>query len=222
MESRKSAVSRRERAALLAQVPRRTCSRKRNLGPICLPRDLDMKSLMVTPRGPCHPSDLANTLRRVARAMLDEASPDAVSLREAARRAGVSATAAYRHFANKEELLASVAAEGFKELAAAMEGRDRERSARGCGIAYFDFALQKRGLFRLMFDPFWSSGRNTRSWTRPRARSSVCFGASRSASMSGHAKMMWRGWLPGAWLWPVQGPRPPDARRGFSIQAALS
>ena len=113
-----------------------------------------MKSLMVTPRGPCHPSDLANTLRRVARAMLDEASPDAVSLREAARRAGVSATAPYRHFANKEELLASVAAEGFKELAAAMEtgatGSDR---LGGVGIAYFDFALQKRGLFRLMFGP---------------------------------------------------------------------
>ena len=119
-----------------------------------MPRDLDMKSLMVTPRGPCHPSNLPKALRAAARAILDEAGPDAVSLREAARRVGVSATAAYRHFANKEELLASVAAEGFRELAAAMEtGATESDPLGGVGLAYFDFALQKRGLFRLMFGP---------------------------------------------------------------------
>jgi AcrR family transcriptional regulator len=75
-------------------------------------------------------------------------------LREAARRVGVSATAAYRHFANKEELLASVAAEGFRELAAAMEwGATGSDPLGGVGVAYFDFALQKPGLFRLMFGP---------------------------------------------------------------------
>jgi AcrR family transcriptional regulator len=66
----------------------------------------------------------------------------------------VSATAAYRHFATREDRLASVAAEGFRELAAAMEtgttGSDR---LGGVGLAYFDFALQKRDLFRLMFGP---------------------------------------------------------------------
>jgi AcrR family transcriptional regulator len=119
-----------------------------------MPRDSDMKSLMVTPRGPCRPSNLPRALHAAARAILGEASPDAVSLREAARRVGVSTTAAYRYFVNKEELLASVAAEGFRELAAAMEravtGSDRFG---GVGLAYFDFALQKRGLFRLMFGP---------------------------------------------------------------------
>ena len=79
--------------------------------------------------------------------------PDALSLREAARRVGVSTTAAYRHFANKE-LLAFVAAEGFRELAAAMETGATESDRLGrVGLAYFDFALQKRGLFRLMFGP---------------------------------------------------------------------
>ena len=117
-------------------------------------RDLDVKSLMVTPRGPGYPSGLPNALRAAARAILDEAGPDAVSLREAARRVGVSARAAYRHFANKEELLASVAAEGFRELAAAMERGATERDRLGgVGLAYFDFALQKRGLFCLMFGP---------------------------------------------------------------------
>jgi AcrR family transcriptional regulator len=119
-----------------------------------MPRNLDMKSLVVTARGPCHPSDLPNALHAAARAILEEAGPDAVTLREAARRVGVSVTAASRHFADNEHLLASVAAEGFGELAAAMEraaiGSDR---LGGVGLAYFDFALQKRGLFRLMFGP---------------------------------------------------------------------
>jgi AcrR family transcriptional regulator len=119
-----------------------------------MPRDSDMKSLMVTPRGPCRPSNLPKALHAATRAILDEAGPNAVSLREAARRVGVSATAAYRYFANKEELLASVAVEGFRELAAAMEtGATESDRLGGVGLAYFDFALQKRGLFRLMFGP---------------------------------------------------------------------
>ena len=119
-----------------------------------MPRGLDVKSLMVTPRGACRPSDLPKALRAAARAILDEAGPDAVSVRMTARRVGVSATAAYRHFTNREDLLASVAAEGFRELAGAME-----RGATGgdpldrVGLAYFDFALQKRSLFALMFGP---------------------------------------------------------------------
>ena len=119
-----------------------------------MPSGLNMKSLMDTPRPPHHRSNLPNAVRAAARAILDEAGPDAVRLREAARRVGVSATAAYRHFANKEALLASVAAEGFRELAAAMErGAAGSDPLGGVGLAYFDFALQKRGLFRLMFGP---------------------------------------------------------------------
>jgi AcrR family transcriptional regulator len=119
-----------------------------------MPRNLDMKSQMVTPRGPCRPSNLPNALRAAARAILDEAGPDGVGLREAARRVGVSATAVYRHFTNKQHLLSSVAAEGFRELAAAMEpGATESDSLRAVGLAYFEFALRKRGLFRLMFGP---------------------------------------------------------------------
>ena len=155
MEIRKSAAIRtgKGRFAGLGAAAERTQER-RVFGAICLPRDLDMKSLMVTPRGPCHPSNLPKALHAATRVILDEAGPDAVSLREAARRVGVSATAAYRYFANKEELLASVAAEGFRELAAAMERGSTESDRLGrVGLAYFDFALQKRGLFRLMFGP---------------------------------------------------------------------
>jgi AcrR family transcriptional regulator len=92
-------------------------------------------------------------LRAAARAILDEAGPHIVGLRETARRVGVPATAAHRHLTKKEALLASVAAEGFRELAAAMEtGATWSSDPLGrVGLAYFDFALQKRDLFRLMF-----------------------------------------------------------------------
>ena len=113
-----------------------------------------MESLMDTPRRSYRHNNLPNALRAAARAILDEDGPDVVGLRETARRVGVSATAAYRHFNNKEDLLASVAAEGYRELAAPMEAAAQESDPlRGVGLAYVDFALQKRGLFRLMFGP---------------------------------------------------------------------
>lgn len=103
---------------------------------------------------PYRHGNLPNAMRAAARSILDEAGPDAVGLRETARRVGVSATAAYRHFESKEDLLASVAAEGFRELAAAMRtAADSADPLRGVGPAYVDFALEKRGLFRLMFGP---------------------------------------------------------------------
>ena len=113
-----------------------------------------MEGPIDTPRRRYHHNNLPNALRAAARAILDEAGADAVGLRETSRRVGVSATAAYRHFNNKEDLLASVAAEGFRELAAAMETDATDSDPlRAVGLAYVDFALQKRGLFRLMFGP---------------------------------------------------------------------
>ncbi|MBV8104518.1 MAG: TetR/AcrR family transcriptional regulator [Hyphomicrobiales bacterium] len=109
---------------------------------------------MDTPRRPYRHGNLANAMRAAALAILDEAGPNEVGLRETARRARVSATAAYRYFSSKEDLLASVAAEGFRELAAALEtGAIESDPLHGAGLAYVDFALQKRGLFRLMFGP---------------------------------------------------------------------
>ena len=98
---------------------------------IGLPRVLDMRGHMGMPRRSYRHGNLPNALRAAARNILDEAGPDVVGVRETARRVGVSATAGYRHFNNKEDLLASVAAEGFRELAAAIKmGDDRERSVR--------------------------------------------------------------------------------------------
>jgi AcrR family transcriptional regulator len=103
---------------------------------------------------PYRHGNLPEAMRLAARVLLDEGGPDAVGLRETARRVGVSATAAYRHFSSKEDLLASVAAEGFCELSQSLEEAAKGSDPRiGMGLAYVEFALQKRGLFRLMFGP---------------------------------------------------------------------
>ena len=104
---------------------------------------------MDPPRRPNDPGNLPKALRAAAREILDETGREDVGLREVTRRIGVSATAAYLHFQNKDGLLASIAAEGFRELAVHLEGTAADRT----GLAYVEFALQKRGLFRLMFGP---------------------------------------------------------------------
>jgi AcrR family transcriptional regulator len=103
---------------------------------------------------PYRHGNLPAALQSAARQILDENGLQSVGLRETARRVGVSATAAYRHFASKDDLLASVAAEGFRELGAAMEGATRGATPlTRAGLAYIEFAHQKPGLFRLMFGP---------------------------------------------------------------------
>jgi AcrR family transcriptional regulator len=98
--------------------------------------------------------NVPNAMRAAARAILDEGQTEALGLREMARRIGVSPTAVYRHFASREDLLASVAAEGFRELSTALKAATRGPDPLlGLGLAYVEFALQKRGLFRLMFGP---------------------------------------------------------------------
>lgn len=82
-------------------------------------------------------------------------NPAALSLREAARRAGVSAMAPYRHFPDKEALLAAVAAVGFERLATRLGHADAGATGRAAlvaqGQAYVAFALAEPALFRLMF-----------------------------------------------------------------------
>lgn len=111
---------------------------------------------MSTSEKPYHHGDLRAALLDAADALLDQGGDGAVSLREAARMAGVSATAAYRHFADKEALLAALALRGFEAFGAAMQaavaaGDVPPHVARG--RAYLRFALARPGRFRLMFGP---------------------------------------------------------------------
>jgi AcrR family transcriptional regulator len=81
-----------------------------------------------------------------------------LTLREAARRAGVSHSAPYRHFPDKEAILAAVAAEGFAKLSTALRGaragvKDKERRFIRTGLAYLRFAREGRGYVAVMFGP---------------------------------------------------------------------
>ncbi len=110
-------------------------------------------------RSSYHHGHLRPSLIAAARALLDEGGPGAVGLREAARRVGVSPTATYRHFRDKEDLLAAVAAEGFREFAAALAEAGRGGDPLSAmGAAYVGFALARPGMFRLMFSPLVSKG----------------------------------------------------------------
>ena len=94
-----------------------------------------------------HHRDLRTALLRAAGKRLEKQGIKALSMREAARRVGVSHNAPYRHFADREALLAALAAQGFEMLGQAMRGQ----TGRGMGEAYVRFALQYPQRFRLMF-----------------------------------------------------------------------
>ena len=78
-----------------------------------------------------------------------------VSLRAAARRAGVSAMAPYRHFADKTQLLSAVAERGFRAFAAALRAADAAPDGWTAlveqGVAYVRFAVERPALFKLMY-----------------------------------------------------------------------
>jgi AcrR family transcriptional regulator len=117
-----------------------------------------------TPARPYHHGDLRNALVLAATELAAAQGPDGVVLREAARRIGVSPSAAYRHFPSREGLLAVVGSQARQTLAlrmvAAMDAvraRDSQKRAaarfRACGREYVRFALDEPGLFAVAFRP---------------------------------------------------------------------
>jgi AcrR family transcriptional regulator len=109
------------------------------------------------PRHSYHHGNLREALLQGAIRVIAEAGPAAFTLREVARRAGVSHNAPYRHFRDKDALLAAVAAQGFRELTRAMqEAGGRQSNAldrlKQSGMAYVDFAIRRPEHFTVMFD----------------------------------------------------------------------
>ena len=98
-----------------------------------------------------HHGDLQAALIRAAGNILEKEGVEALSLRAVARKAGVSHNAPYRHFPEREGLLAALAAEGFERLGAAQREAAEKGGLRGMGEAYVLFALQNPQRFRLMF-----------------------------------------------------------------------
>jgi AcrR family transcriptional regulator len=117
-----------------------------------------MSSVSADPTGrkPYHHGALHSALIEASITLAREGGPDRVVLREAARAAGVSHSAAYRHFADRAALLVEVSRYARGELAAEMRRRvkrtrDPSRRLRAVGTAYIDFALAEPGLFRIAF-----------------------------------------------------------------------
>lgn len=104
-----------------------------------------------------HHGDLRRALLDAALALVEREGAEALTLRAAARRAGVSQAAPYRHFRDKEALLAAVAEEGFRAMtegmrqAAAPHAGDPLGRLRASGSAYIEFATSHPAHFRIMF-----------------------------------------------------------------------
>jgi AcrR family transcriptional regulator len=103
-----------------------------------------------------HHGNLKVSLIDAGVAALDHTEVDALSLRQLAKVVGVSANAAYRHFADKDALLTAMAAEGFRRFAAAQSASvvglaQAEDRLKASGRAYVAFAQTHPALYRLMF-----------------------------------------------------------------------
>jgi AcrR family transcriptional regulator len=110
------------------------------------------------PRQAYHHGDLSRSLLEAAIRAIDETG-ERLSLSSAARAAGVSVAAPYRHYENREALLAAVLAEGFRDLTRRTEearlrhSADPREALIETGMAYVAFAVQRPHLYRLMFGP---------------------------------------------------------------------
>ncbi len=103
-----------------------------------------------------HHGELQEALIAASEAILAEQGAEGFTLREAARRAGVSPAAPSHHFGNAQGLLTEVAIRGYDALAealrAAASGKQGAREKlRAQGLAYVDFALRHPGRFQMMF-----------------------------------------------------------------------
>jgi AcrR family transcriptional regulator len=106
-----------------------------------------------------HHGNLRAELLEQAVEQLRDTPPEQLSLRAMARALGVSQTAPYRHFADKEALLAALATRGYQRLlerlraAHGRAGNTASAQLRGVARAYVDFAAAEAQLFKLMFGP---------------------------------------------------------------------
>ena len=104
-----------------------------------------------------HHGDLKNALIKAGVGILSKEGVGGLSLRKVAQRAGVSHSAPYAHFADKQSLIAAISTEGFKQLYAELDsavlacaGDPRQQLMEGAW-AYVQFAMNNTDTFRIMF-----------------------------------------------------------------------
>lgn len=135
------------------------------------------------PRG-YHHGNLKEALVRAALALIAEKGPAGFTFADAARWAGVSPAAPYRHFRDRDELIADVARRGFELFADALakawdEGRPELMAAFDrLGRAYLDFAKNQPAYYSAMFE----AGVSLDTDPQLRAASETAFAVLRSAA----------------------------------------
>lgn len=135
-----------------------------------------------------HHGNLREALVRATLGLIEERGPLGFTLAEAARVAGVSPAAPYRHFRGRDELIEEVAARGFAIFADRLErawndGRPSPLSAfMAMGRAYLDFARENPGFYGAMFESGVSiAGNPELARASDRAMSALVHGAERLA-----------------------------------------
>ena len=107
------------------------------------------------PQHTYHHGDLRDALVQAALREAEQGGPEAISIKALAAKLGVSQPAPYRHFADREALLAAVTAEAFRQFTAALReaiGKPSKRSKLSrLAQATLTFGLQRNGIYRLMF-----------------------------------------------------------------------
>jgi AcrR family transcriptional regulator len=111
---------------------------------------------MTEARGSYHHGNLREELVRVGRELARAEGAEAIVIREATRRTGVTARAAYRHFADRDALVRAVALSVLDEMAVAIAARqvdatDGDALLTTVGEGYIAFALDEPGLFDVAF-----------------------------------------------------------------------
>ncbi|MFZ5676550.1 MAG: TetR/AcrR family transcriptional regulator [Pseudomonadota bacterium] len=151
-----------------------------------------------------HHGDLRETLVLAAVDLLEEKGLSSFTLRECARRAGVSHAAPAHHFATAADLLAEIAARGFERFVAALGkaadetvGTSMERLA-AMGRAYVAFALANPGVYGLMFrggaDPLQSPRLKTAAtaaWLQLGDAVAAALGPKRKDEVNAKAAAVW-------------------------------
>ena len=102
-----------------------------------------------------HHGDLRDALVHAALREAEQGGPEVISLKALAKQLGVSQPAPYRHFADREALLAAVTAEAFRQFSAVMREAISKPSKRSklsrFAQASLAFGLRRNGIYRLMF-----------------------------------------------------------------------
>ena len=117
---------------------------------------IEYQSIMICAKKAYHHGELREALLETAETLLQEDGPSGLSLRKVGRQLGVTPGAPYRHFEDKDALLAALATEGFRKLRTAILGDqegalDGQERLRRAGVGYLSFASSHPELFRLMF-----------------------------------------------------------------------